>query len=215
VLSFRVPFELVVVIDDSEQGPEGRVVPVGQTSSFALNFTSPVTLTDQDIEVELTGLVLEGALDKRAQDGEGRQWSVLFAATGEASDEQSILLRLAGSETVIPLAGQVAGEPLAIKAHFPVPSPANPEQSSIRIVVDLTAPTSSSARVTVYDLTGRPVKSWTEQGLQGQNPLVLTWDGRDRRGDSLANGTYLYRLEVEGDDGSSHGAEMGRVVIMR
>ncbi len=212
---FRVPFDLVVTIDGTELTPEGHVVPPGETVAFELQFSSPVALTEDEIEVELTGLSFDGALDKTMEDTGGREWTVSFDATGEVAEEQNILLRLAGSETLIPLAGQVADEPLAILAHYPIPSPANPERGPIRIVVDLSVPTAERARVTVYDLSGRPVKSWTENGLQGEAPLVLTWDGRDRRGDQLANGTYLYRLEVYGRGDEKHGAEMGRVVLMR
>ena len=212
--NFKVPFELAVDVDGEALPSEGHEVPAGTTSAFALDFTSPITLSDTEIEVELTGLTLQGTLDKQMQDGEGRHWIVSFQASGSAgSQQQSILLKLAGSETEISLAGSIAPVALAIKDHFPIPNPVDPAQGGARIVVDLTVP-AAWARVTIYDLSGRPVKSWTDDALGSETTIVLHWDGRDRRGDELANGTYLYRVEVAGQDGQVHGGDTGRIVIM-
>jgi len=50
--------------------------------------------------------------------------------------------------------------------------------------------------------------------LAGDGEEIVSWDGRDREGDKLANGTYLYRVEVESGAGQVK-SEMQRLVIMR
>ncbi|HKI83899.1 MAG TPA: C25 family cysteine peptidase [Candidatus Krumholzibacteria bacterium] len=212
--SFKVPFELTVDVDGEVLPSEGREIPAGSTSVLSLDFTSPISLTATEIEVELTGLTLQGSIDKQMQDTEGRHWIVSFEASGLAgSQQQSILLKLAGSDTEISLAGSIAKVALAIKDHFPIPNPVDPAQGGARIVADLTVP-AAWARVTIYDLSGRPVTSWTDDTLGSETTIVLHWDGRDRRGDELANGTYLYRIEVAGQDGEVHGGDTGRIVVM-
>ncbi len=47
--------------------------------------------------------------------------------------------------------------------------------------------------VSVYDLTGR--RLWSGEG---ENVLGLTWDGRNERGDLVANGAYLYVVVASG-----------------
>jgi hypothetical protein len=81
-----------------------------------------------------------------------------------------------------------------------------------------------SARLTVYDLSGRTVftSDFFEAhdvdvtGGSGQTLRAVTveWDARDEVGDEVANGTYLYRLEVRGAGGRAR-SDMGRVVVMR
>ncbi len=215
VFRFEVPFDLVVQLDGDLLPPGGRPVAPGELVAFTLQLVSPVTLSANEIELELSGLGLEGTLQKTQQDTEGRKWEIAFSARGLAgATEQSLLLRLAGSETLISLAGLAPPAELAIKSHYPVPSPFDPSRGEVRIVADLTAP-AQWARVTVYDLSGRPVVSWRESAPGSETTVVLHWDGRDRRGDELANGTYLYRLEVADTQGEIHQGDMGRIVLMR
>ncbi len=211
--NFKVPFDLTVDIDGQPLPSEGHAIPSGASSVLSLDFTSPISLDASEIEVELTGLTLQGSIDKQMQDSDGREWIVSFEASGSSGTQQSVLLRLAGSETEISLAGSVAPPELAIKAHFPIPNPVDPSQGGTRFVVDLTAP-AAWARVTIYDLSGRPVKSVREDAPGSETTIVLHWDGRDRRGDELANGTYLYRIEVAGQNGDVHGSGAGRIVVL-
>ncbi len=212
---FHVPFELVVHLDGDVLPPSGRPVAPGEVVDFLLDLTSPITLASDEIEIGLSGLEQIGDLHKQQQDDEGRQWQIDFQARGQAgANEQSVTLRLAGQETVISLAGTAEPVELQVKSHYPIPNPADPSSGPIRIVADLSAP-AAWARVTVYDLSGRPVVSWEDHALGLSTQIVLRWDGRDRRGDELANGTYLYKLEVADGEGRVHRGEMGRIVLMR
>ena len=72
----------------------------------------------------------------------------------------------------------------------------------------------------MYDVAGNQVNSGdapitvsapdTGSGAR----IALEFDARDRRGDELANGTYFYRISIEGPTGSAQ-SDMGRLVIMR
>jgi hypothetical protein len=43
---------------------------------------------------------------------------------------------------------------------------------------------------------------------------VVPWDGRDESGDALANGVYLYRVELNGPQGAV-ASDVQRLVVMR
>jgi hypothetical protein len=76
--------------------------------------------------------------------------------------------------------------------------------------------TSSRAevRLGVYNLSG--VMIWERRMSAEEGFNSIYWDGRDLAGDRVANGTYLYVLEVE-FAGSYHRAETvrGKVVVLR
>jgi len=50
--------------------------------------------------------------------------------------------------------------------------------------------------------------------LAGGGEEMVSWNGLDREGDELANGTYLYRVELQGPVGQVR-SDMHRLVIMR
>lgn len=54
----------------------------------------------------------------------------------------------------------------------------------------------SPAEVTVYDLSGRPVRHLAEQRAVSTGPRSLRWDGRDDAGQRVAPGIYYARLRV-------------------
>ncbi|HUV37582.1 MAG TPA: type IX secretion system sortase PorU [Patescibacteria group bacterium] len=76
--------------------------------------------------------------------------------------------------------------------------------------------TSSRAdvRLCVYNLSG--ILMWERRMTADEGFNSIYWDGRDRAGDRIANGTYLYILDVEFLD-SYHRSETikGKVVILR
>jgi len=50
-----------------------------------------------------------------------------------------------------------------------------------------------SLRLSIYNLAGQKVRSWHLAGVAGERRLV--WDGRGQRGQQVASGVYIYRLE--------------------
>lgn len=56
----------------------------------------------------------------------------------------------------------------------------------------------------IYTISGKVVKSMTTTLVNAQSHSAdLHWDGRDEFGDKLAQGVYLYQLEVKAEDGST------------
>ena len=72
------------------------------------------------------------------------------------------------------------------------PNPFNP---STTIAFTLASP--MRARLTIYDATGRALRTLTD-GMVGSGRHEVQWDGRDARGGRVASGVYAYRLEASG-----------------
>jgi flagellar hook assembly protein FlgD len=51
----------------------------------------------------------------------------------------------------------------------------------------------------IFDVTGRRVRRLMSEWAATGNHLV-TWDGRDERGEPLATGVYFARMRSEGQD---------------
>lgn len=60
------------------------------------------------------------------------------------------------------------------------------------------APTSTPADLVIYDEDGDVVFSETVSLEEGENSVV--WDGRDRSGARLPEGTYTFELKAQGDE---------------
>jgi len=72
------------------------------------------------------------------------------------------------------------------------PNPFNPQTS-----VAFTLPADGPARVAVYDLQGRLVRT-LHDGALAAGPHALAWDGRDEGGHAAASGVYLVRASASG-----------------
>jgi hypothetical protein len=101
-----------------------------------------------------------------------------------------------------------------ITRHAPFP---NPFRDTTRFVVEVasTVPGPVDLTLDLYTVGGAHVESLAAS-IDGSGRVVLPWEGRDRRGDELANGTYLYVVRAR-FGGSSPFTETatGRVVLMR
>jgi hypothetical protein len=73
-------------------------------------------------------------------------------------------------------------------------------------------------RLRIYTVAGRLIRELTARDLEtgalrvGWN--LLPWDGRDEDGDRVATGVYLYRVSVEGGDGTFTG-DVEKVAVIR
>ena len=83
-----------------------------------------------------------------------------------------------------------AGVPERFMLGQNYPNPFNP---ATRIEYDLAEP--GSVHLAVYDVTGRLVQTLVEQ-RQVPGRYTVRWDGRDERGESVASGLYIYRIEA-------------------
>ncbi len=89
----------------------------------------------------------------------------------------------------------------------------NPTAGPCRLLFDLSDP--MTVQWEIYTLAGRTVRVLREE-FGSPGPVILEWDGRDERGDEIANGTYLFVLR-----GLSQAADdrvitkTGKLVVMR
>jgi hypothetical protein len=88
----------------------------------------------------------------------------------------------------------------------------NPFSQNTNFVFQITNP--AEARLAVYTVSG--LKIWEHRLAADEGFNSINWDGRDYAGDQIANGTYLYVLEVDFRD-SFHRRETvkGKVVCAR
>jgi hypothetical protein len=100
---------------------------------------------------------------------------------------------------------------------FPNPTRSGGAGGGGRFVID--APGDSvNVLLHLYTVSGRLIRTLKSFGGQGQ--IQIPWDGLDQEGDRLANGTYLFMVQVNGReaDGSSgarsRAVGQGRVVVV-
>ena len=66
----------------------------------------------------------------------------------------------------------------------------------------------------MYTVTGRKIYEIRDTARQGFNKIPRDgWDGRDRDGDIIANGVYLYKVTV--DDGSRKLEKIEKLAVVR
>lgn len=69
-------------------------------------------------------------------------------------------------------------------------------------------------KIIVYSVAGRKItdieKNWINDRF-----VRIEWDGRDKDGDLLANGTYLYKVIVKSSSGSINREVLGKLAIIR
>ena len=90
----------------------------------------------------------------------------------------------------------------------------NPFDRRTAISFELTA--AATVECDLYTLSGRRIRSLPAKDCPAPGRYAFDWDGRDRTGDEVANGTYLYRVvAVYGGNQSRRREETGAVVRMR
>ncbi len=82
----------------------------------------------------------------------------------------------------------------------------NPFNSRTILLFDL--PGNTHVRLTIYDLAGRRVTTLVDEQRQAGRHVV-SWDGTDAQGGSVASGLYLIRLEAGNE------REIGKMMIIR
>jgi flagellar hook capping protein FlgD len=76
---------------------------------------------------------------------------------------------------------------------FPNPTQSGRSTSGGQFVVDALGD-SVNALLKIYTVSGRLIRSIQSMGRQGQ--IQIPWDGLDHEGYPLANGTYLFRVQL-------------------
>ncbi len=144
-------------------------------------------VTGEDVEVELDGetLAVSWTPDTTALSG-------TFQLTDLTAGNYELAVRLFSVEVTRMF--QVSD----VLAIFDVSVFPNPFFSDTRFFYTLTQDV-AEVELSIFTVSGRKVYETTMDPFAGYNEFV--WDGRDRLGDRLANGTYLYRIVARSGSG--------------
>lgn len=71
-----------------------------------------------------------------------------------------------------------------------------------------------NVKINIYSVAGRLIKQIEESSLV-EKFVKIDWDGRDRDGNHISNGTYLYKLIVESVDGNNRNSILGKLAVIR
>lgn len=72
-----------------------------------------------------------------------------------------------------------------------------------------------NVKIRIFTIAGRLIQEIESFGLSSDRFVKIDWDGRDRDGNILANGTYLYKLIVESLDGEYNESVLGKLAVIR
>ncbi|OQY30306.1 MAG: hypothetical protein B6244_00145 [Candidatus Cloacimonetes bacterium 4572_55] len=87
--------------------------------------------------------------------------------------------------------GQVVVSPAQYRLFQNHPNPFNPTT-----VIRFSIPESNTVAVTIYDATGRLVKTLIEDKMYPAGTHSLQWNGTGQNNESVVSGVYFYRLEA-------------------
>ncbi|MDI6779352.1 MAG: type IX secretion system sortase PorU [Bacteroidota bacterium] len=73
---------------------------------------------------------------------------------------------------------------------------------------------SVDAEIKIYTIAGRLIQSIKESNINDKF-VRIEWDGRDRDGDKLANGIYLYKVVLKTQDGRFVSEALGKISVLR
>jgi C1A family cysteine protease len=79
----------------------------------------------------------------------------------------------------------------------------HPNPFNLRTSISYSLPMASKIKLTIYDLSGRRVRTLAD-GCQTAGYQSLDWDGNNDEGNEVASGLYFYRVEAETLTGMNH-----------
>jgi hypothetical protein len=166
----------------------------GQTWTFTITTNIPhseVQLTIegvesifQDVEVILLDERLNVSKNLRADN------SYAFP-TGSQGTIKTLKLVVGSSDYLSDEVSDIALVPVDFELSQNFPNPFNPG-TAIRYGL----PRSEKVRIRIYDLLGREVKTLIDGEQQEAGFHIITWNGQDKNGRTVASGVYIYRMEA-------------------
>ena len=170
------------------------------TALFAVYLTDPDGLMKKIPFMDAQGNVLMEWIPANASN---KKFKIIYPALFEKDGSYSLLVQ--GQDRSGNLSGDYAYEITFKIVHESSVSQfmnyPNPFSTSTRFVFTLTgAEIPDRILIQIMNINGKVVREITENELGtihiGRNITEYAWDGRDEFGDLLANGVYLYRVNV-------------------
>lgn len=201
------PFALAKLKD--MQSPDIMITVAGRLMSFTdyaarnkpfnIMISDPSGIDPQSVKLMLNSKMLDTSNYSQVSNTE---ISNNFAITAYLPQKQKIdtlhitAMDLAGNSSVKVITYQ-PGEELSIKFLSCHPNPFTAQKmpnGAIRNVrfAFLLTDVADEITLTIFTVSGRPIRSWSLNSLIGYQEIV--WDGRDKDGARIANGTYYAKL---------------------
>jgi len=172
-------------------------------SSASLAGAAVVTLTSPTLT--LSNVVINPAV--------GRELDLSFTATAAVTNPaQNHVVVLTVDDLPTEMVLQTGSGTVPVAGIGRVYNYPNPMGNETRFVFESGAG-AGTGLIRVFSVAGRAVAQ-LPFAYDGSGRGIVTWDGRDRTGAELGNGTYLYRLELANAAGPLV-SEMQRLVVMR
>ena len=179
-----------------------REIPPGGESQaegeFLLDMQFPIWL-DAAPHIMLDGFDLDGASVEVSDPQDSTGWDARFTLSLAAGDH---VLTVAVGEYETDYPFSVGGSGLVMDAfNFP-----NPFDDGTNICFSLNIEADAGI-IRIYNVSGILIREIViPQNLLGaaypDAPNAVWWDGRDLAGDRVANGTYIYVIDIEKDGGT-------------
>jgi hypothetical protein len=90
----------------------------------------------------------------------------------------------------------------ALEQNYPNPFSASGTFGNPSTEISFQLPVASEVKLVIYSLTGQVVRELAHGEMPGGRHTI-TWNGRNRAGETVAGGVYLYRLTVERGNGGA------------
>ncbi len=208
-LLLNVSQDAVFTVDGEVHDPNAYEFAPDEPVSFQCEMTSGAWLDDTMVyELRGENLTVENFVPVV---GNSNSMSFSFTATATAGrgEDRSVILLINGFETTYVLESD--GSTLPDASISKVLNYPNPMKTETRFIYETSA-SSGEGKVRVFAVSGRSVAN-IPFIYSGGHEGIIEWNGQDDDGDYLANGTYLYRLEMNTPSGLLV-SPMQRLVVM-
>lgn len=206
--SVSTPTTVTLYTGGAQYIPGESPLPGGDPEPFTGRVvTSAFVDTEAVLHLTATDAEVSNAVLTRADD-HAVDMAFDLAVTGA---EPVLTLAIGDMAVVIPLSGTApTGSGIYDLAVFP-----NPVGDDARFMFRTDAGV-SGGRLHVYSVAGHRIATLpvSASDFRGGGRVIVDWDGRDDEGDRPANGTYLYRVELDAAAGRV-ASGMERLVMMR
>lgn len=90
----------------------------------------------------------------------------------------------------------------------------NPMKNSTSFIFQHNLDESIQADIRIYTSAGRLIKELNKTNITDKF-VNIEWDGRDTDGDNIANGTYIYKINIKSESGSFARSSTGKLVVLK
>lgn len=90
----------------------------------------------------------------------------------------------------------------------------NPMKDQTSFIFEHNFDETLNATINIYTVTGRLIKELNKSNIRDKF-VTLAWDGKDSDGDNIANGTYIYKLILNSEDGNFTKTSTGKLAKLK